>query len=140
MFSRLAKYVITQVHARRKEEVMAIGGDGEKRTRTLLDFNFVKKKKFDEEQDENDWGSDRVKLFFVFCTVSLYACGNSGHAKSFVTTLSFSLKSLVILLKWIAFTYFHTIAFSLDLYLAFPFMHTTCTPAVVGGVGIRTLN
>ena len=37
-----------------EEEVMATGCDGGKRTRTLLDFNFVKKRKFDEEQDEND--------------------------------------------------------------------------------------
>ena len=35
-------------------------------------------------------------------------------------------------------TYFHKMAFSLDLYLAFPFMQITWTPAVEGGVGIRT--
>ena len=35
-------------------------------------------------------------------------------------------------------TYFHRMAFSLALYLAFPFIQTTCTPAVVGGVGIFT--
>lgn len=46
---------------------MATGADGGKRSRTLLDFNFVKKKKFDEEQDENDQGSDRGKTCFVFC-------------------------------------------------------------------------
>jgi len=37
---------------------MATGGDGGKQSRTLLDFYFVKKRKFDEEQDENDLGSD----------------------------------------------------------------------------------
>ena len=52
MFSRLVKYVITQVHSRRKEEVMATGGEGGKRSRTLLDLNFVKK--FDQEYDETD--------------------------------------------------------------------------------------
>lgn len=36
-------------------------------------------------------------------------------------------------------TYFQTIAFSLDLNLALPFIHTTWTPAVVGGVGMRIL-
>ena len=54
MFSRLAKYVITQVYVSREEKVMATGGDGGKRTITLLDFDFVEKRKFDEEQDEND--------------------------------------------------------------------------------------
>ena len=40
---------------------MATRGDGGKRGRTLLDFNFVKKRKFDEEQGENDRVSDRGK-------------------------------------------------------------------------------
>ena len=31
---------------------MATGDDGKKRARTLLDFNFVNRRKFDEEQDE----------------------------------------------------------------------------------------
>ena len=44
---------------------MATGGNGEKQTRTLLDSNFVKKSKFDEEQDENDWGSDWQDAFCV---------------------------------------------------------------------------
>lgn len=35
-------------------------------------------------------------------------------------------------------TYFHTMAFSLALYFAFPFMQMTCTPLVLRGVGIRT--
>lgn len=35
-------------------------------------------------------------------------------------------------------TYFQTMAFSLALYLAFPFMQITCTPLVFRGVGIRT--
>ena len=45
---------------------MATGGDGGKRSRTLLDFNFVKKRKFDEEKYENDRGSDRGKTRVVF--------------------------------------------------------------------------
>lgn len=40
---------------------MATGRDGGKRRRTLLDFNFVKKRKFDEEQ-----GSDQGKTRIVF--------------------------------------------------------------------------
>ena len=39
---------------------MATRGDRGKRSRTLLDFNFVKKRKFDEEQDENDRGKTHV--------------------------------------------------------------------------------
>lgn len=35
-------------------------------------------------------------------------------------------------------THFHTMAFSLALYLAFPFMQITCTPLVFNGVGILT--
>lgn len=35
-------------------------------------------------------------------------------------------------------TYFQTMAFSLALYFAFPFMQMTCTPLVLRGVGIRT--
>ena len=35
-------------------------------------------------------------------------------------------------------THFHTMAFSLALYLAFPFMQITCTPLVFSGVGILT--
>lgn len=35
-------------------------------------------------------------------------------------------------------TYFHTMAFSLALYLAFPFIQITCTPLVFRGVGMRT--
>lgn len=45
---------------------MAIGGDRGKRSRTLLHFNFVKKRKFDEEQDENHRGSNRGKKRIVF--------------------------------------------------------------------------
>ena len=45
IISRLSKQVIMQVHAHREEKVIATGGDGGKRTRTLLDFNFVKKRK-----------------------------------------------------------------------------------------------
>ena len=47
---------------------MATGGDGGKRSRTLLDFNFVKKK-IDQDQDENEQGSNQGKsqLFYVFC-------------------------------------------------------------------------
>lgn len=37
-----------------------------------------------------------------------------------------------------ASTHFQTMAFSLALYLAFPFMQITCTPLVLRGVGIRT--
>lgn len=35
-------------------------------------------------------------------------------------------------------SYFQTMAFSLALYFAFPFMQMTCTPLVLRGVGIRT--
>ena len=65
MYSTLAKYVITQVRARREEKVMATGGDVGKLTTTLLDFNFIKREKFDEEQDENDRGSNWVRMCFV---------------------------------------------------------------------------
>ena len=54
IISRFTKYIIKQVHSRREENVVATGSDGGKRTKTLLDFNFVKKRKVDEEQDEND--------------------------------------------------------------------------------------
>ena len=37
-------------------------------------------------------------------------------------------------------TYFQTMAFSLALYRAFPFIQITCTPLVFSGVGIRTYN
>lgn len=37
-----------------------------------------------------------------------------------------------------ATTHFQTMAFSLALYLAFPFIQITCTPLVLRGVGIRT--
>lgn len=37
-------------------------------------------------------------------------------------------------------TDFHTMAFSLALYLALPFMQITCTPLVFRGVGMRTCN
>lgn len=37
-----------------------------------------------------------------------------------------------------AATHFQTMAFSLALYLAFPFIQITCTPLVLRGVGIRT--
>ena len=58
---------------------MATGGNGEKQTRTLLDSNFVKKSKFDEEQDENDWGRS-VKMCLMFCGASHYSFGNSGYS------------------------------------------------------------
>ena len=35
-------------------------------------------------------------------------------------------------------THFQTMAFSLALYFAFPFIQMTCTPLVLRGVGIRT--
>ena len=54
IISRLAKYIITQVHTCREEKVMATGGDERKQTRTLLDLNFVDRRKFDEELDKND--------------------------------------------------------------------------------------
>ena len=37
-----------------EEKVMATSSDQGKQTRTLLDFNFVIRKKFDEEQDKDD--------------------------------------------------------------------------------------
>lgn len=37
-----------------------------------------------------------------------------------------------------AATHFQTMAFSLALYLAFPFIQITCTPLVLSGVGMRT--
>lgn len=37
-----------------------------------------------------------------------------------------------------AATHFQTMAFSLALYLAFPFIQITCTPLVLRGVGMRT--
>ena len=51
-----------QVHARREDKVMATDSDGRKRFRTLLDSNFAKKRKFDEEQDKSDRGSNRVTM------------------------------------------------------------------------------
>ena len=51
---------------------MTTGSDGGKRIKTLLDFNLVKKWKFDEKQDENDQGSDdRSKMCFVEPPVTL---------------------------------------------------------------------
>ena len=48
---------------------MVTGGNKEKWIRTLLVLNFVLKywRKFNEEQDKNDWGSDQGKTCFVFC-------------------------------------------------------------------------
>ena len=62
IFSRLANYVITQVHECRKEKVMATDG---------------------EKLDENDRGSDRGKMCFVFCGASSYFFGISCYSKSF---------------------------------------------------------
>ena len=44
---------------------MATGGNVGKLIRTLQDFNFVKKRKVDETQDENNRGSSQVKMCFV---------------------------------------------------------------------------
>ena len=55
-----------QHYASLRNRVMATCGDGGKRSRTLLDFNFVKKRKFDEEQDKNDRGSDQGKTRLCF--------------------------------------------------------------------------
>ena len=38
-----------------------------------VDFNLVKKRKFYEKQDEDDQGSDRGKMCFVFCGALLPA-------------------------------------------------------------------
>ena len=54
-------------------KVMAIGSNGEKRTRILLNFNIVKQRKVDEEQDENDQGSNRGKVCFVGPSPTLLA-------------------------------------------------------------------
>ena len=68
MFSRL--YMIIQVHARR-EEKKATGGDRGKQTRNLLEFNFVKKRKSDEEQDQNDQLKVVIGLRCVSCSRGL---------------------------------------------------------------------
>ena len=53
-----------------EEKFIATGSNEGKRTRTLLDFNYVKKRNFNEEQDEIDRGSNRGKNCFVFCRAS----------------------------------------------------------------------
>ena len=40
---------------------MATGGGGVKRNRTLLDFNFIKKKKISEDQEENEQDDEQGK-------------------------------------------------------------------------------
>ena len=62
---------------------MVAGSDEGKQTRNLLDLNVVNKRKFDEEQDKNDRGSNRGKTSFVFCGASPYPIGNSGYSKPF---------------------------------------------------------
>ena len=62
---------------------MATGGDGGKVTRTLLDFDFVEKRKFSEEQDENDRAIDRGKTCLMFCVASPYSFDNSSYSKIF---------------------------------------------------------
>ena len=52
IFSRLANYVIMQVHACREEKVMATGGE--------------------KQLDEHDRGSNQSKMCFVFCGASPY--------------------------------------------------------------------
>lgn len=46
------------VHAHRDEIAMVTSSNGgkQKRTKTLIDYNFVKTRMFDEEKDENDQG------------------------------------------------------------------------------------
>ena len=78
IISRLAKYVITQVYPLREEKGTATGSDAGKRTRNLLDFNFVKKRKFDEHK--NDRGSDQDKTQGL---ASAYSFRNSDYSKSF---------------------------------------------------------
>ena len=68
-----------------EEKVMATSSDEGKQTRTLLDFNFVNRRKFDEEQDKNDQSSDRGKTCFMFCEAFPYFFGTSG--KIFLTIL-----------------------------------------------------
>lgn len=41
-------------------------------------------------------------------------------------------------IEMVDITHFHTMAFSLALYLALPFMQITWTPLVLSGVGMRT--
>ena len=40
---------------------MATVGGGAKRNRTLLDFNFIKKKKISEDQEENEQDDEQGK-------------------------------------------------------------------------------
>ena len=48
---------IAQVNAQGFNEIMASEGSGTKRNRTLLDFNFIKKKKMrEDEENEQDGG------------------------------------------------------------------------------------
>ena len=58
VFSRVVKYVLMLVHAHRDEIAMVTSSNGgkQKRTKTLIDYNFVKTRMFDEEKDENDQG------------------------------------------------------------------------------------
>ena len=46
-------------------------------------FNLVKKWKFYEKEDENDQGSDRDKMRFVFCGASCYFFSITGYSISF---------------------------------------------------------
>ena len=49
-----------------EEKVMETSSDKGKQTRTLLDFNFVNRRKFDEDQDKNNRSNDRVRLDSCF--------------------------------------------------------------------------
>lgn len=75
-----------------------------------------------------------------------FVCIQNVHAHWWLLTLFCSNKDL---LNWQNYflhlispicstTYFQTMAFSLALYLALPFIHNTCTPLVFNGVGMRT--
>ena len=47
---------VARVNAQGFDEIMASEGSGAKRNRTLLDFNFIKKKMREDEENEQDGG------------------------------------------------------------------------------------
>ena len=113
-----------EVHTRTEEKVMVTGGDEGIQTRTLLYFNFVEKRKFDEEQDENDQGSDWLKMCFVVCGAYHYSFGNYGNSKSFWHTWSFR----VTRMPWnsVSFKYSNVVFLDVQLNTDKMFHVTTC--------------
>ena len=85
--------------------------------------------------NETNINRRRNRTILYYLRIIIFAVGSNMSGNTPPTTIC--LACSYIFDRHEIFTYFHTIAFSLDLNFALPFMQTTCTPAVVGGVGIR---